>query len=506
MPGAKTKRAARWGEWRNKVQGRLARSGRVFLLGVIAACGVEVLVDWNSTLFEINSLRTSAREKAVGYVGILGKPVLGAVASGDNAELERITQGVFDDPDAAYVRVCDASGAVVYDRMRPEWEPVFHPHAQLYEHLMKRDVGGMLKDPDAYVARVAGSRYRDFAQVWTDATAKAVAAVSPPKATSSATKLALYQDHLRDESHARDDSTAWSLGVLRDPSGNDVGAILVAFDMRRIHDAVHAKYLKGFGIIAFFVGLIVVQNVMSRRDKLRLLDLQTRYASAKKAMRDAMPAQALESGGVRVAGALDQAKGPVDGMVWDAAPTSAGLFAMIADPDGDGIDAAAVGLHVLKVFRQRCESDPGTVDEMVRALGAATADIPLTRPIGVAVVAIDPRSGEYQARHTAFASLRLISDSAEAVALGTVPETPPGVVGPVHATAGTLSPGASLMIVCAGLGENQASVEADAVARYVLRAPKAGSPLPVEDAATWARGRSPALAENDLAVVAISRS
>ncbi len=144
-------RAKRFTEWRNKVTDRLARSGRVFLLGVIAACGVEVLVDWNSTLFEINSLRSSAREKALGYVGILGKPIGAAIATGDKPELERITQGVFDDPDAAYLRVCDPNGKVVYDKMRQEWEPFYRPHEQLFTHLMERDVGGMLKDPESGV-------------------------------------------------------------------------------------------------------------------------------------------------------------------------------------------------------------------------------------------------------------------------------------------------------------------------------------------------------------------
>ena len=60
-------------------------------------------------------------------------------------------------------------------------------------------------------------------------------------------------------------------------------------------------------------------------------------------------------------------------------------------------------------------------------------------------------------------------------------------------------------VFCAGLGEKEASLEADALARYLERAHGEGAPLPVEDAATWARGRTPALAENDIAVVAIAR-
>ncbi len=496
------KAPSRFREWQTKVANRLARSGHVFLLGVIVACGIEVLNDWNSTLLEINQLRSSVRQKALNYVAILSKPLGAAVEHADATEQTRLTEGLFDDQDAVIVRVCDAKGKTIYERVRDDYKPELAPHKQLYDHLMERDIAGMLKDPAAYKARVAKSRYSDFAQVWTDATARAAAFVStPPKAPQY--DLVLYQDRLRDENHKQNDRISWSVGVLRADEAN-VGALLVAFDMRKTHAAVRAKYLKGFGVIAFFVALIVVQNVFSRRDKLRLLDLQTRYASAKKALMDAVPSAPLEWNALRASGALQQAKGPVDGLVWDAIATKDQMIVLAADPDGDGIDAAAVGLHVLKSFRKLFAA-PKTPDltEAVRALGAATDEIPLTRPIGIAIVAID-MTGVWDARTTAFASLRVLQGTDIVLPEAIDATAPAGIVGPIRASKGTLAPGASLVVLCAGLGEKEATIEADALARYLQRAHAENVALPVDDAATWARGRSPALAENDIAVLAIS--
>ena len=51
-----------------------------------------------------------------------------------------------------------------------------------------------------------------------------------------------------------------------------------------------------------------------------------------------------------ISGALAQARGCVDGMVWDVAQVDSRSYILIVDPDGDGIDAAAIGLYVLSCF------------------------------------------------------------------------------------------------------------------------------------------------------------
>jgi hypothetical protein len=101
----------------------------------------------------------------------------------------------------------------------------------------------------------------------------------------------VYQDRLRDEHRNRDDTVTWALAPLIQESAagsRQVGAVLVAFDMTRINSAVRTKYLKGLGMIVFFVALILLQNISGRRDKLRLLDVGRRYAVAKQALHDAM--------------------------------------------------------------------------------------------------------------------------------------------------------------------------------------------------------------------------
>lgn len=500
---ADDKKQSRFREWRTKMSERLARSSRVFLLGVIIACGIEVLTDWSSTLTEINNIRANIRHKGENYVGILGKPSLVALDRRDNDELARLSDGLWGDDDAAVLRYYDEHGKLVYERIGSKYAPVWDAHKATYDHLMKRDVAGMLANPTAYKERVANSRYRDFAQTWTDTMQRLAAVVATPAPAPPQLNGVLWQDRLRDENHARDDKTTWAIGVLGD-YGHDDGVVLVAFDMRATNDAIRGKYLKGLGIVAFFVGLIVVQNILARRDKLRLLDLQTRYAGAKMALRAALPAAPLERDGFRIAGALDQAEGPVDGMAWSFHDAGKRAIALVVDPDGDGIDAAAVGLHMVKTFKARCEAGFSSLDEEVAALGAATADIPLTRPIGIALASIDLETGEWEARLTAFAQIRALGKASPptTAAMKNVPE---GIVGPIASCKGSLERGTSLLIFCAGLGEKEGSLEADALAKYLERAHASATPLPVEDAATWARGRTPALAENDIAVVAISR-
>lgn len=190
-------------------------------------------------------------------------------------------------------------------------------------------------------------------------------------------------------------------------------------------------------------------------------------------------------------------------MAWSAARAGARAWVLVVDPDGDGIDAAAVGLHMVKTFKARCDAGPSSIDEEVAALGAATADIPLTRPIGIALVAVDLESGAFDARFTAFACARVLGG--ETPAPQPIAETPDGIVGPIARCEGSLRAGSSLVVFCAGLGEKEVALEGDALARYLERAHSAGTPMPVGDAATWARGRTPALAENDIAVVAITR-
>jgi hypothetical protein len=493
----------------------MARSSRLFLLGIIFACGVQVLLDWNGTLYEINVLRSTVQQKGENYVGILAKASDDELGARDVPGLERLSHGIFDDADTAYVRFTDAHGTVVWDKLNPAFDEELAARGGRaafdaeFVPLMTRDTASALKDPAELKRRVANSHYKDFAQAWTDAVEKLTARFEKPVRPEPNRGVVVYQDRLRDQTHHKDDRITYAIGTVLGEDGRDIGTVLVAFDMTRTNDAVRAKYLKFAGLCTFFVCLIVVQNLVGRRNKLWLLDLQTRYAAAKKALHDAMPDDDARAGEVVVCGAVDQARGPVDGMVWSAADEGGSLLLLVVDPDGDGVDAAAVGLHVTRAFqtRARGKERAALVDEM-RALGAAAREIPLTRPLDALLLRVDGTTGAYEVLAGSLAQLRMIGGGAPTnVVLSPVSGGEiEGVIGPLSAASGVLARGCSLVGVCASAAKIDLRSFADGVARYAARTHEPGKTVSVHDAVIWARGRGPSLIQSDIAVVAASRA
>lgn len=490
---------------------RIARSSRVFLIGVVVACGIEVAVDWNQTLFEINVFRNAIRQKGESYVGIIGKASDDELAAGDRAGLERLTHGIFDDEDAIYVRFTDAAGKVVWDRLKADLSPGLAPTAdafvQRYGHAMARDTQLVLHDPETLKTRVANSRYKDFAQSWTDAMTRILGWFSRPKAAAGARGVVIYQDRLRDEKHQKDDRISYAIGTVLGENGKDVGTVIVAFDMARTNAAVRRKYMKFAGLVTFFVGLILVQNVVSRRNKLRLLNQQTKFAAAKAALREAMPAGEVKTGNLVASGAVDQARGPIDGMLWCAAEDDGALLVLVIDPDGDGIDAAVVGLHVSRRFLQRRAETRVPLGDELRALGDAACEIPLTRPLAALLVRVDAKTGAYEALGGTMAQLRVVGGPTVAVPsfVSAEGEVPDGVVGPLRTSSGVLAPGTSLVAMCTDEEKLDGSRFADGIAAYLRRTHEAGRAVATEDAAIWARGKNGALADCDIGVVAVAR-
>jgi len=474
---------------------RLARSSRVFLLGVIVACGVEVLIDWNATLFEINILRERMRERGYNYVGILGKSSISPLRDEKADALATLTSGLFDDEDVVFVRFTKPDGQVVYENARTGYETKRGvAFREYYASQLARDVDGILHDPEGLRQRMAASRYRDFAQRWNDGVAALTAKFTTPKPPHASGTI-LYQDRLRTPEKERDSSVTYALGALRE-GDKPLGALVVAFSMDRTNAAIRTKYLKGLGMVVFFVGLILVQNIVSRRDKLRLLDLEARYGKAKEALRSAFGAP-VTKGPLRFAAAVDQAPGAVDGMAWDGAKVDDGVELALIDPDGDGIDAAAVALHALRTIRERRDAARGSLLDDLRAIGEAVLSIPLTRPVGVLLARIDAE-GRVEAIASPIGDLRGGKLERKPIA-----ETPPGIVGPLHAISGELPSGA-LLVGAFGHGGDR-GMKIDEVVAFVERAHVQGIDVAVTDAVTWARGRAKSLAERDLAVLAVAR-
>lgn len=511
-PHVRAKGPSRFTQWRARMSEWMVRSSRAFLLGIVVACGVEVLIDWNQTLVEINVLRNAIRQKAESYVGILGKAGDDELQARDHVGLERLSHGIFDDEDAVYVRFTDATGAVVWDKLKPDFVEAFRargnprPFEEQYGGLMTRDTERALHDPQGLEDRVANSRYRDFAQVWTDTTARVVAAFSPPPPPGSHRGLIVYEDRLHDENRQRDDKISYAIATMLGEQGETIGTVIVAFDMLRTNKAVRFKYLKFAGLCSFFVALILVQNIVSRRTKLRLLDLEAAYTEAKRALREAMPQDVVRCPPLSVRGAVEQAKGLVDGMLWTAAAEDDSVLVLTVDPDGDGVDAAAVGLHVAKTFEaRRRHAGTSSLEDELRALGAAAEEIPLTRPLGAALVRVHAETGEFRALLGTGAQLRIVGGNGV-----TAPElrprdedAPEGIHGPLFEAAGTLEAGRSLVVIFADASRGQMQSYGDGIARQLAREGEKGTPMTVHEAAVWARART--AADSDVAIVTVTR-
>ncbi|MGH7439038.1 MAG: hypothetical protein ACRENE_25395 [Polyangiaceae bacterium] len=497
---------ARWAEWQ-------IRSSRAFLAGLVVACTVEVLVDWSSTLREINTLRDTIRLKGESYVAILGKASDDELAARDRVGLDRLTHGIFDDEDTIYVRFTDAAGAVVWDKLKAGFDAAFRqrgsaqPFLAEYAALMDRDSKRALRDPQLLQSHVANSRYKDFAQAWTDATARAFAAFVPPEPPPAHATTVVYQDRLHDDKHQKDDRVSYALGTVVGEDGKDIGTVLVAFDMQRTEDAVRFKYVKFGGICSFFVILILLQNSVSRRTKLRLLDLGAKNSAAKTALREAMPEGEVRSGTTVACGAVDQASASLDGMLWTAADEGDSLLVLVVDPDGDGVDAAAVALYAARTFqRRRAEGGRPSLDDELRALGEGVSGIPLTRPLRVLLLRVDSRTGAFDALCGGIVPMRVLGrDGGAALPMESVElEAPAGILAPLQRASGVLEASRPLLAVCVDPAKVDASYVCESVARYLQREGGAGGlAMALGDAATWARGRT--AAKSEIAVVAISR-
>ena len=239
------------------------------------------------------------------------------------------------------------------------------------------------------------------------------------------------------------------------------------------------------------------------------LNLEKRYQEAKQALRDAL-VETVEAGRLTASGALDQAAGSVDGQLYVLHSGAGGLDALVIDPDGEGIEAAALSLQVRQCFlKRRADGSPVDLVAEARALGEVASQIPLSRPLGLLLVHLDP-SGALSGLVGPVGGVRLLRSGAVAAAGPLLPlEAPKGVVGPLFGFSGTLAAGETLLLASAGLAddEHRGGFDLDALAGFVVRS--AGeAPLRADamaDAASWARGRSSALAARDIALVAISR-
>jgi hypothetical protein len=356
---------SQWNLILERLSERLGKSSRVFLIGLFVACGIEVAVDWNATLYEINVLRASLRQKSEDYVDIIRRAAEPAVAAYDWDALDGLSHGLLDDEDVVYVRFSDALGNTLHDRLRADFAATFARRHQegfreYYRHQMERDAGGMLLDPTSLRGRIAQSRHRDVIQGFTDAENRLLARFSAPPPPHQPPPQVLYQDRLYDDARQLDRSLSYALGVIATERGEPTGVVLVALRHDRMNRAVFGKLVKGLGVTVFFVCLILVQNVLARRAKLRLLELESALSAARAAIAAATPAApAYVAGQLAVAFAQSVRLG---GTVYDlSARPDGAVDLLLAVPAGAGVDAAFASVVLRDLYRrQAADVDPAT--------------------------------------------------------------------------------------------------------------------------------------------------
>ncbi len=479
----------------------------MFLLGLVIACGIEVLVDTTTTLSDIAVLRDRVRERGTSYAGVLTRALAAPIAARDEGACEHMAAGVFDDPEVIFVRATTDDGEVVFERSTDSLAQSFREGhagadvAAFYRHQLDRDARGVVADPKGLAAHLDASRHRDFAQKWSEALANLGKKLGgSTKAPPSSGTVVLYQDALYVENATRalDGSVTYAVGRVDDTAGNPVGAVIVAFDMTATNAAVRGKYLKGLGMIVFFVGLIIVQNVLGRREKLRLLDLEAREMAARDALRGALPAT-LETETVRVTGALSQATRVIDGVVWDRWASGDATTVAIYDPQGTGIDAAAVALHVLAMSRaQRASAGPRLLEEELAVAGAFAEEVPLTRALGTILVRVG--SGALDALVGPLGEVRLFRDgNVIELSAQASPDAPSQIVGPLRRLRGEIRSGDVVAVFSDGLlGKGRLDVAL--ASRDVLERQRRGK-LEASDVTVEARRKATALVGSDIAVV-----
>jgi hypothetical protein len=225
-----------------------------------------------------------------------------------------------------------------------------------------------MSDPALLRSRIAMSRHRDFIQAFTDAENRLLARFSSPPPQSATPPQVVYQDRLYDDKRQLDRTLSYALGVIVTERGDATGVALIAFRHDRTNHAVVVKLLKGLAITLFFVALILVQNVLSRRGKLRMMDLEAALSAARAAVRGATketPRWAAGELGVAFAQA-DR----LGGTVYDLDADDGGsVDLLLAVSEGDGIDAAFAAVVLRDLYRRH-----SGVDDPAARIAALLAD------------------------------------------------------------------------------------------------------------------------------------
>jgi hypothetical protein len=183
----------------------------------------------------------------------------------------------------------------------------------------------------------------------------------------------LYQDRLSDEQGGIDGSVSWSLGAVEAPDGQTTGVVLIAFDHTGLNAAVRGKLRKGAAVTLFFVALILVQNVASRRAKLRMAELERTRRGLERALAQLQPVGLPSLPGLDVGRVYDRGALPL-GLLDELRVVRGALQLLVIAPSAESEEGAGASLALLAAWRATSEEAP--LEERLRqALGAAATKV-----------------------------------------------------------------------------------------------------------------------------------
>ncbi len=354
---------SRLDRWRRELATRLRRSGRVFLLTLSVACAVEILVDAHVTLNHVNVVRHSLKQKGRDYVSILRRASRRPMEEVDKDELSALVDPFFGDPEVFHIRFRDPKGNIVYERTCEIFGAWFEqrrkkPFAEIFKKQLERDAKEILKDPTGLIARYHASRHRDVFQRLTAVEKQVFETVVPPEAAREIREplAVLYQDRLKNEHDLPERDVTWAVGAILGPEDEKIGSVLIAFDTRKQQAQVREKLVQGLGVVVFFVGIIVVQSVMSRRSRLRLLELEAAEDAARRAVRAEIPPELPQPEGLGLA--LDLLEGRrLGGATYTVSRIGCAVELLLVLPERGGVEGAVASVALVELYREAVKGE-----------------------------------------------------------------------------------------------------------------------------------------------------
>lgn len=331
---------------------RFEANARLFVLVVVAACAVEIVLGWNAFFKEVSVIRGRLREKGSSYAGVLSRAVLPALLAYDWDRMELLATQMLDDPDVRALRFYDSRGQLVFHRASKEGgETAGAASRERWDRNARR----LVSDPDCGPRLAEEETEHDAIQSYNDFLARMTERFAGGEQEGKKGERVYYQDHLAPP----EDGLAYALHPVRDKIGRVWGAVCIAFSLERVKADIHGALMSNLALTLFFVALVAVNQVMTRREKLQTKAMADEIAGAKAFFKEILPPPPQPVAGLRLDVASAQAP-HLGGGFWAAAPRDEGLDLLLANGSTAGLAASyeAAMLEGLALRRMQAEEAP----------------------------------------------------------------------------------------------------------------------------------------------------